>query len=786
MTVASVTNRISYAGAGIVGPFPVPFYFLEDDDLLVLKEEISSGAFTPMVLTTDYTVTGAGSAAGGAVTLIVALSSAYNLHVIRDPDHLQSTHYTPNDPFPATTHEKAVDKLTMLVQRVYDYLARCLKAPDTVSADQVMSGSNWLSRAGRVLGFDALGAMTTYPATATVYGVRREVKVATAAQRIFNLGFSYLLGVNALSVYVNGLRVIKDVDYSESAVNQVTFLYDLALNDRVEFVGGQELAGGAAMLAALVQYIRGGVGAVYRTVLDFISDRPATPEDFGAVGDGVTNDNAAFAAMVAASDFMELGAKTYVVDTWTVPANKRVRTAGFKTVLKQRNVAGRTDQPIVKITGGNVDIDSFQGQGNIATDAGEWNHVVYVVPTAPASNIRLGVVGGTNIRGDVIAMDCAPANQLRNVKVDGVLGTNCLRSVCSIIAVDGCEIGFVEGYQTGYSTLDIEPNGAASGICDNIRVGLIRGGKFQIAGQAANVVGTVKVDAIEIDRTLMVDSVPTYAHFDLDVGLLIHHFRNLYIGSLNCQNKNWNSIRCASGTAGGNIHIGRYFGAGQVCGDPSGSEIVVDGAAQFKMDYAVTTLPGITKFFLSGNPTLMDVSNVNVSGGRLVQYASRGSRFTNWIVDATGTLAPLMYQTDECIIDGFTVTAGAKFLDDTSTGCAVRNSNIGCAVFAAAGVNHVLIATTAEGNWVGFGIWDNDYRDSARIGAYRLWVDADGKMLRKNANPASDTDGTSVGLGSTKATIGANGAAAALTALPVGYVRIRIAGTEYQLPYYNI
>jgi hypothetical protein len=38
----------------------------------------------------------------------------------------------------------------------------------------------------------------------------------------------------------------------------------------------------------------------------------------------------------------------------------------------------------------------------------------------------------------------------------------------------------------------------------------------------------------------------------------------------------------------------------------------------------------------------------------------------------------------------------------------------------------------------------------------------------------------------TSTTIGANGAASALTANPVGYIKIKVNGTEYQIPYYNI
>jgi hypothetical protein len=44
-----------------------------------------------------------------------------------------------------------------------------------------------------------------------------------------------------------------------------------------------------------------------------------------------------------------------------------------------------------------------------------------------------------------------------------------------------------------------------------------------------------------------------------------------------------------------------------------------------------------------------------------------------------------------------------------------------------------------------------------------------------------------IGLGTAvKTTIGANGAATALTANPVGYWRINVGGTAYQVPYYNV
>jgi hypothetical protein len=52
-------------------------------------------------------------------------------------------------------------------------------------------------------------------------------------------------------------------------------------------------------LTALATFLQSGTGAVARTVQSKLHDDPVTPQDFGAIGDGVTDDSAAFAAMWA-------------------------------------------------------------------------------------------------------------------------------------------------------------------------------------------------------------------------------------------------------------------------------------------------------------------------------------------------------------------------------------------------------------------------------------------------------------------------------------------------------
>lgn len=116
MTVSSTTATISYTANGTQTAFTVPFYFLANGDLVV--ETISSGVPTVKTITTDYTVSGAGDADGGTVTFLTAPTSGLTVRITRFVSPTQLVDYVANDPFPAETHEQALDRLTMIVQHL--------------------------------------------------------------------------------------------------------------------------------------------------------------------------------------------------------------------------------------------------------------------------------------------------------------------------------------------------------------------------------------------------------------------------------------------------------------------------------------------------------------------------------------------------------------------------------------------------------------------------------------------------------------------------------------------
>lgn len=121
-----------------------------------------------------------------------------------------------------------------------------------------------------------------------------EEQTATASQTVFTLtSISYEPGVNNLSVYINGVRQAPSA-YTETSGSVVTFTSGLTAGDLVQFVSS-ETTNGSVTNAANVTYAPGGTGSVQTNVQDKLRESVSL-KDFGAVGDGTTDDTAAIQA----------------------------------------------------------------------------------------------------------------------------------------------------------------------------------------------------------------------------------------------------------------------------------------------------------------------------------------------------------------------------------------------------------------------------------------------------------------------------------------------------------
>ena len=253
MTISTTESRISYNGNGATTVFSFPYRFLANGDLVVV-EVAADGTETVKTITTHYTITGAGDDAGGSVTMLVAPASGTRLVIYRDTEVVQETDYISGDPFPAETHERALDRLTMIAQEIAPNLARSITLP---------------------VG-DASGLNDTLPAAA-----------------------------NRLDKFI-----VFDATTGATELSTVT---------QTQVASAVAAAYAAGSTADAVTYLPEGTGAVSRSVQSRMREAYSVT-DFGATGDGSTDDTAEIQAAIDAVRAAGGGALLFPAGTYKISA----------------------------------------------------------------------------------------------------------------------------------------------------------------------------------------------------------------------------------------------------------------------------------------------------------------------------------------------------------------------------------------------------------------------------------------------------------------------------------
>jgi hypothetical protein len=156
MTVSSTTTKVSYAGNGATTVFAYTFKIFAAADLEVVLRS-AAGVETVQTITTHYTVSGAGADAGGNVTFVTAPASGVTVIIRRALALTQGTDYVENDPFPANSHEDALDRLTFITQQMQEELDRSIKASVTNTISTVEFSTSAADRANKLFSFDSSG-----------------------------------------------------------------------------------------------------------------------------------------------------------------------------------------------------------------------------------------------------------------------------------------------------------------------------------------------------------------------------------------------------------------------------------------------------------------------------------------------------------------------------------------------------------------------------------------------------------------------------------------------------
>lgn len=214
----SITNTTlaspTYNGNGSTTAFATGFQFIANADLKVTVTD-SSGVPTVQVLTTDYTVTGAGSSSGGTVTFVTAPASGEKVNIESNVTIDQQTDYVEGGSFAAATHETALDKLTKIAQQLQAQIDRSFQFPvvnqsidpitDTATASYLLrvnaagDGLEWVSAT------DASLSSTLTPTDGGfIVGDGSDFVIETGSTARSSLGLGTIATQSAASVAITG------------------------------------------------------------------------------------------------------------------------------------------------------------------------------------------------------------------------------------------------------------------------------------------------------------------------------------------------------------------------------------------------------------------------------------------------------------------------------------------------------------------------------------------------------------------------------------------------------
>jgi hypothetical protein len=150
----------------------------------------------------------------------------------------------------------------------------------------------------------------------------QQVITAISGQTVFNLSRTYIPGTNNLFVYRNGLRLIAGEDYTETGYSQITLTAGADNGDEFVFDIGYNYDTAANIDAQDVTYKLPAVDSVFTNVEEKLS-QIINVKDFGAVGDGTTDDTAAFTAAAAYSSPVQVSVPvgTYLLNSSPVASS---------------------------------------------------------------------------------------------------------------------------------------------------------------------------------------------------------------------------------------------------------------------------------------------------------------------------------------------------------------------------------------------------------------------------------------------------------------------------------
>jgi hypothetical protein len=361
--IDAIPRRVQFTGNTGLGPFAFTFNILAAADIAVYKNA------TLLTTTTDYTVS-LNANGTGSVTLTgagsgTALVAADYLTIIGDLPLARTTDFTTAGDLLASALNDQLDASVVMTQQISERVDRALRQdPNDVDGDMTIPDK--ATRLDKFLKFNATTGNPEVTDAAGLYtsaGINNYNFTGNGSTTVFTLGIEPG-SENNTQVYIDGVYQEKGT-YTVSGTT-LTFSQAPPNLSGIEVMVLEVLPSGSNS-AANVTFKQAG-SSTQRTVQLKLQESVSV-KDFGAIGDGTTDDTLAIQAAINAASRIYFPEGNYKITDQSGgygllinASNKQLVGAGLE-VANLVYTSSAINRPAIKVTASDVHFESLRIDG---------------------------------------------------------------------------------------------------------------------------------------------------------------------------------------------------------------------------------------------------------------------------------------------------------------------------------------------------------------------------------------------------------------------------------------